>query len=108
MKNLGTALNETRTIREKTNGVALAGAFGIGWGLVDLPSHQLAAVLGMLLLLAAAAFDAAVLFSSLFMLGWWERRMAAQREREWIAASPQRVAEAIASYEAWRAQRRVN
>ncbi len=108
MKTLGTALNETRPLRDKTNGIALAGMFAVGWGLTSLPEHQLSNLLGMSLLLATIAFDSVLIFSSLFMLPWWERRMAALREREWFAASPQRVAEAIANYEAQRASRRVN
>lgn len=113
MKNLGTALNETRSTREKTNGMALAGVFAIGWGLTDLPEHQLTTVLGMLLLLGTMVFDAAMLFSSLFALGWWERRLTDKRFEEWKAGipaleewkagSPARVAAGIANYEANRA-----
>ena len=108
MKTAKKAWEETREVRDYALDLSIAGLAGIGWGMFELPEHGLATIIGLVLVWFAFAWDSVIFFVALFEVPAWERRMSEKRFAEFKAGNAARVDEAIANYEAARAQRRAD
>lgn len=100
MKNIRIVFAETRELREHSYPIALAGVLAIGWGMTQLPEHQLTATLGVALVFFAFIFDVALLLAAWVRLPTWERYRDRMAFESWKADGPKRVADGIAAYQA--------